>query len=383
MGTYADYLNTIKDINTINRERKNILNKISKLRDNRDILVIAADLTKNAPVSIDYTDILAVNDQLQNLSGKAIDIILETPGGLAEVVEDIVNLIRDRYERVGIIIPGYAKSAGTIFTMAGDEILMGDTSALGPIDAQIILGNGKRYSAHAFLEGIEKIKKTVDETKKLNATYIPILQNISPGEIQHCENAQCFSKSLVMDWLAKYKFKFWEKHSDGRPVTAEDRSKRAEEIASELTSQSKWLTHGRSIKIKDLEELRIKIIDYSKMPDLNDAITRYYTLLRMTFESTMIYKIFETQTSQIYRHLMPVSQGPEPGNSVVVEVSCKNCGANFKVQANLKAGIPIEPGNIPYPSSGDILKCPQCAIDHNLIGLKTQIESKTGRKVVQ
>ena len=383
MGIYADYLNTIKDLNTINQERKNILNKISQLRVNRDILVIAADLTKNAPISIDYTDILAASDQLENLSGTAIDIILETPGGLAEVVEDIVNLIRGKYERVGIIIPGYAKSAGTIFTMAGDEILMGATSALGPIDAQIILGNGKRYSAHAFLEGIEKLKKIVDETKKLNAAYIPILQNISPGEIQHCENAQCFSKSLVTEWLAKYKFKFWETHSDGLPVTSDERRKRAEEIASELTSQSKWLTHGRSIKIKDMEELRIKIIDYSKMPELNDAITRYYTLLRMTFESTMIYKIFETTTSQIYRHLMPVQPQPEAANSVTVELSCKQCGANFKIQANLKKGVPIEPGNIPYPSSGDILKCPNCGADHNLSGLKTQIESKTGRKIVQ
>ena len=180
MGVYADYLNNIKDMNTVDTERKKMLKKISELRGNRDILVIASNLSENkAPISIDYTDILPVYDQLQNLHGSAIDIILETPGGFAEVVEDIVKMIREKYEHVGIIIPGYAKSAGTIFTMAGDEILMGTTSALGPIDAQIMLANGKRYSADAFLKGIDDIKKVVDETKKLNAAYIPILQNIS------------------------------------------------------------------------------------------------------------------------------------------------------------------------------------------------------------
>jgi ClpP class serine protease len=84
--------------------------------------------------------------------------------------------------------------------MAGDEILMGKTSALGPIDAQMIYpGTGKRFSADALLEGLEKIKKEVLDTGKLNPAYIPILQNISPGEIQHCENAQAFSRTLVRE----------------------------------------------------------------------------------------------------------------------------------------------------------------------------------------
>ena len=200
MGIYAEYLNTISGSDNISSERKILLKKISKLRDGRDVLVIASDLSKyKVPISIDYTDILAVKDQLENLSGSAIDIILETPGGFAEVVEDIVETIRERYERVGIIISGYAKSAGTIFAMAGDEILMGKTSALGPIDAQITLANGKSYSADAFLKGLEVIKKIVDDASKLNAAYIPILQNISLGEIQHCENVQCLSKKLVTD----------------------------------------------------------------------------------------------------------------------------------------------------------------------------------------
>ena len=101
---------------------------------------------------------LPFSDQLSNLKKDSIDIILETPGGFAEVVEDMVRLIRHRYEKVGIIVPGYCKSAGTIFAMAGDEIFMGPMSALGPIDAQIMFNN-KRFSADAFLEGLEKSKK--------------------------------------------------------------------------------------------------------------------------------------------------------------------------------------------------------------------------------
>ena len=184
-----------------------MLAHIAQIRK-RDILVFASDLSENrAPITIEYPDLLPVQDQLENLSGEAIDIILETPGGIGEVVEDIVRLIRARYEKVGMIIPGYAKSAGTILAMAGDEILMGEGSALGPIDGQLLMANGKRFSADAFLDGFKKIKDEVEKTEKLNPAYIPILQNISPGEIQNCENIQCFSKHLVTEWLAQYKFK--------------------------------------------------------------------------------------------------------------------------------------------------------------------------------
>lgn len=244
------------------------------------------------------------------ISGDEIDIILETPGGFAEVVEDLVRLIRSRFNKVGIIVPGMAKSAGTIFTMAADEILMGATSALGPIDAQMS-SNGKRFSADAFLAGLDSIRKEAEKSKHLDIAYIPILQNISPGEIQHCENAQAFSRTLVTNWLKDYKFKFWTHHSStGAEVTEQDKIDRANAIATLLCNHGHWLTHGRSIQLSDLTGMRLQITDYSKTPELDDAITRYYTLLRMSFE-TNIYKIYETPTSQIYRSINTATPPPQ------------------------------------------------------------------------
>jgi len=383
MGVYAEYLNKFKNFEEITEERKKMLSKISRLRGNRDVLVLASDFSKvEAPIAIDYTDLLAVQDQLENLSGDAIDIVLETPGGMGEVVEDIVGLIRSKYEKVGMIIPGYAKSAGTILAMAGDEILMGMGSALGPIDGQLQLANGRRFSADAFLEGLEKIKNEVEGTKKLNPAYIPILQNISPGEIQNCENIQDFSKHLVTEWLAKYKFKYWDKHSDGRGVTEGERCSRAKEIATELCSQSRWLTHGRSIKIDDLEKLRVKITDYGKDAELNEAITRYYILLRMSFERSMTYKIFETADSQIYRFFAPMQPAPQDQKSLMIDGSCPKCKRKIKVQANLEKNVPLEEGATAYPISTDSVNCPECDEKINLLPLRQNIESQTGKKVV-
>lgn len=81
MGRYADYLTTLGGFDEIQTTRKGMLSEISSLRGGRDILVIASSLSSpNAPTGIDYTDLLPVQDQLENLSGGAIDIILETQG---------------------------------------------------------------------------------------------------------------------------------------------------------------------------------------------------------------------------------------------------------------------------------------------------------------
>ena len=332
-----------------------------------------------------YAGTNPVRNQDHCSNGNEIDIILETPGGFAEVVEDLVQLVRDKYEKVAIIVPGYAKSAGTIFAMAGDEILMGATSALGPIDAQIAFNN-KRFSAEAFLEGLDKIKEEIANKGKLNPAYIPILQNISPGEIQHCKNVQDFAKKLVIDWLVEYKFKYWNKHStNNEKVTEDEKQRRANQIADTLCKQSEWLTHGRSIKINDLENMKLLIDDYSNIPELNEAILRYYTLLRMSFE-TNIYKLFETIESQIYRFSVVSNQNIKKNNKNnlgIINFECPKCNHRYNIQANIEPNIPLQKGNIEYPVDNDMFKCQNCGQESNLKKARLEIEARSGKKVVK
>jgi len=384
VGIYAEYLDKSFDWPALNAERKKQLTRISQIRG-RPVLVFASALTKDAPIAIDYDDRVPFLDQLSGITGDKLDIILETPGGLAEVVEDMVKTIRGRFSEVAIIVPGWAKSAGTIMVMAADEIMLGPSSALGPIDAQIIQ-NGKRFAAHAFLQGLEKIKEEVSDTGQLNRAYIPILQNISPGEIQGCENALDFAKTLVTEWLCAYKFKFWETHSKtGLSVTQEEKQRRAEEIAKILCDHGHWLTHGRSITLSDLiaPPIRLMITDYSQLPELCDAIQRYFTLLKITFDTTNMFKVYETPASQIYRFVTPPSgQGPQPANLdvILVDFECPNCHTVTKLQANLKPGVPLQPDVVAFPAN-DMFICPSCKGNIHLGNLRKQIESQTKKHI--
>lgn len=382
MGIYAEYLDRNLDFAQLSTERKRQLKRISELRGDRDVLVYASDLAKpQAPVSIAYADLVPFSDQLANLTGSKLDLILETPGGSGEVAEDIIRALRSKYDQIGVIIPGWAKSAGTIIAMAADEILLEPASALGPIDAQIIW-QGKVFSAGALLEGLEKIKKEVADSGVLNKAYIPILQSVSPGEIEHARNAQDFAKTLVTDCLARFKFKTWQRHSStGSPVTDEEKRNRAEEIAGQLRDHGRWLTHGRSIKLDDFLRMRLQVENYADNSELADAIRRYHTLLRMTFD-TNVYKVFETPTSQIYRFIMPVGEvRQQQAVSLKFDLKCEKCQNVSRVQANLEPDEPLDAGHIPFPSDNK-LRCPKCGAEYDLSDLRRQIEMQTKKRVV-
>jgi ATP-dependent protease ClpP protease subunit len=385
MGYYTEYIDRKLNAPQLDDERKRQLRRISELRENRDILVYAADLDKpNTPpalLSIGYSDLVPFHDQLSNLKGSKLDLILETGGGSGEVAEDIVRSLHEKYEEVAVIVPGWAKSAGTIIAMAGDEILIEPASAFGPIDAQLSW-QGKVFSADALIEGMEKIKREVEATGALNRAYIPILQALSPGELQSAENALNFAKTLVTDWLARYKFKNWNTHSTtGIAVTEDEKKLRASEIATTLCDHKKWLTHGRSIKISDLEAMRLRITDYSQQPDLAEAIRRYHTLLQMTFDTTSIYKVFETKESQIFRFVVITAvPPPQDADAVILEVTCPKCSAVSKLQANLKKG-PLQAGHHRFPADNRF-KCPTCAAEIDITGVRRQIEVQSKKPVI-
>lgn len=383
MGYFSDYLGQKLSMDGLESERKKQLSHISKLRGGRDILVYAADLSKGIPdVTICYSDLLSVHDQVSNLKGKSVDLILETPGGSGQVAEDIVRILRYQYENVSVIVPGAAKSAGTIIAMSADEILMEPSlSSLGPIDAQLSW-QGKVFSAHALLKGFKKIKKEVAENQNnLNKAYIPILQAISPGELENARNALKFAEELVEEWLVEYKFSNWDIHSStGEPVTEKEKKNRASEIAALLCNHSNWRSHGKSIKLDDLEKMRLKITDYSQQQELAEAIQRYYALMQMTFSSS-IYKIFETVGSHIYKMQQDGSNKGQQAEVHMIDLECNNCKHSMKLQANLTPGTKALPNAILFPENNHI-KCPNCKADLNLTDLRDQIEKQTGKNIV-
>lgn len=208
-----------------------------------------------------------------------LTVVLNTPGGSAETVEKMVNIIRFHYEEVYFVVPDYAMSAGTIFCMSGDRIYMDYSSSLGPIDPQVF--NGKNWvPALGYLDKVEQLVEKSAKGELTEAEFL-ILQKIDLAELRSYEMARDLTVSLLKEWLVDYKFKNWDKHSStGKDVTANEKKVRAEEIAKLLGNNSLWQSHGRSIGIKTLTGiLKLRIEDYSKEPELRNLIRNYNDLI--------------------------------------------------------------------------------------------------------
>jgi ATP-dependent protease ClpP protease subunit len=384
----------------LRQQRVELIRKIQKLRG-RPLVIYSTNIEISGPgipAFVHPQDIVPMSEVLDSVEGDAVDFLLETPGGLAEVTVDIVNMLRPRFKRVAFIVPHFAMSAGTILVMSGDEILMDHRSSLGAIDPQFMGPDGRPQPAQAILTGIETIKKQVDENNgNLHPVYIPILRNVDPGKLQSALNASELSSKLVADWLVRYKFRDWNRHSvTGKPVTDEERKARAQEIAALLCHHQSWLSHARPIKISELEQMRFKITDYGKLPELQDAIWSLWVSLHFFMTASNVYKVYESESVEFYKIaviqsqpaqmaplpiLPPGAQGPvAQAQFVTAGVRC-SCGVNHKIQLNFLPNLPIQPGSEPFPKSG-FFTCRNCRTVHNLAGLKLQVEAATKRSVV-
>lgn len=209
-----------------------------------------------------------------------IYIILKTPGGSAEAVERYVNILRHHYATVNFIVPDYAYSAGTIFCMSGDNILMDYYSVLGPIDPQVQNKDNRWVAALGYLDKLNELLIKAQNKTMTDAEFV-VFKEFDLAEIRGYEQARDLTIDLLKRWLVKYKFKNWDNHESnetlkGQPVTQLQKEERAADVAKLLGDTSRWKSHGRPISMEILRsELKLKIEDFSLDKDLNELIRSY------------------------------------------------------------------------------------------------------------
>ena len=88
-----------------------------------------------------YIDIDDAEDVLRAInetpSGRPIEIVLHTPGGMVIAASQIATALADHDGPVTAVVPHYAMSGGTMIALAADEILLDAHAALGPVDPQL------------------------------------------------------------------------------------------------------------------------------------------------------------------------------------------------------------------------------------------------------
>ena len=169
-------------------------------------------------------------------------------------------------------------SAGTIFALSGNSIMMDYFSCLGPIDPQIEK-DGKLVPALSYLNQFEQLNEKAKAGTLTSAEY-SLLSKLDLGELYQFDQARELSCELLVTWLTKYKFKNWKKtETTKKPVTDDMKNQRAKKIADELSKTERWHTHGRGIDRGTLiNEINLKIEDYNEMEDIGGLVREYFEL---------------------------------------------------------------------------------------------------------
>ena len=240
-------------------------------------------------------DLLA--DLKEKENNKRLFFILTTGGGIIEEVERIVNVVRHFYQEVIFAVPNCAYSAGTVLCMSGDEIYMDFYSVLGPIDPQVPNKDGRYIPAQGYLDKVEEFVDKSRNDELTDAEYM-MLKEIDLANLRYYQQARELSIELLKKWLVQYKFKNWNEHrttNPGTPVTLEEKTARAADIAAELSDNNRWKSHGRGLDIKTLQELKLDIFDFEKDKDLSANLNKYYALVTDYMKQRKLGAFFHTR----------------------------------------------------------------------------------------
>lgn len=230
---------------------------------------------------------------------ETISVVLRSPGGSAETAERLVDVLRHHYKTVNFIVPDMAMSAGTIFCMSGDKIFMDYSSALGPIDPQVMAPDGSSYvPALGYLDKVEELTAK----PQLSPADVVLLKGIDLGRLALFEQAKNLSIDLLKKWLVEFKFKDWTNHRTnnvGAPVTPQEKEQRAAEVAADLADHMRWRSHGRALNVSRLRELRLDIDDYSNNAQMRDRIRRYNDLLTSHVDRQNLVFYFHSHHTEV------------------------------------------------------------------------------------
>jgi len=252
-------------------------------RDSRLIVFYSYDM-------LDHRDAEQFYEILNALKPtKNLDLMILTPGGSSAAAFKISRMCQDYTEKTQgkfcVIVPYYAKSAGTILALGADSIIMGPPSELGPIDPQHLdQQHGQGYvPLLALRDALSYIESRVSTDPNLAAMYWPLVKEAGIRSIgyydREVESSKQYAKILLENRMMR------------------DHPERAIEISTKLVDYYK--NHGHVIDRIEAEKQLGLVIE---QPDLEQwqlmwqLHETYDFIIRRELLKQRSIKIMETDT---------------------------------------------------------------------------------------
>jgi len=218
--------------------------------------------------SIERDDAVFFVDLLHSVDKDAnVDLMLHTGGGDIDAAEKLISLVRSRIGQKGhlrVVVPDYAKSAGTLMALGADLIVMSDASELGPIDPQITLDDGRgnriRHSVLSYLDAYQEHAGALRKNPADAVAHV-MLSKLDPATVKVFEAVKKRSLLFAENQLKFGMFRF--------------KSGNYTRIASALMDAERWQTHGQMIGWEAAQGIEL-LVEY--MDPMSDGWQDYWRL---------------------------------------------------------------------------------------------------------
>ena len=232
--------------------RKDIFKEISKNRG-RDIIAYVTSIRPNMACNMAADSIIPIIEQIEKIpeENREIDFLIISNGGDPITSLRIMSLLRERFDKIGVLLPYVAYSAATILALGADEIVMHPYSNLGPVDPQLTVSHNNekgitenmQFSSEDLRNYVDFIKTDVGITDQqhLVCAVQPLLKDVGTLPIGAAKRSQQLSLTLSEKMLG------W--HFDD--------SAKAKAIAKALNSS--YYHHGYAVGRKEAQSIGLPI----------------------------------------------------------------------------------------------------------------------------
>ena len=234
---------------------------------------------------IDRDDTAGFMELLHNIRPEEnIDLFLHTRGGDVDAAEKLMALVQAtvRGAQLRVIIPDFAKSAGTLMILGADAFIMSDSSEMGTIDPQIWADDGHgNVICHSVLSYLDAYKTHSEALREDPSDPVArlMLDKLDPTTLRHYEAIRDRARNFAEAQLKR----------KGRNFS---------KIASALLDITRWPSHGQMIKWQDVrDELELPVEYLPPRSEQWQAYWHLYCLLRLAVKDRQ--NIFESNYASL------------------------------------------------------------------------------------
>lgn len=301
--------------------RKSLFEQIENIRQ-RPLIAYVTSIRPNLSGQMAGDSIDHIIKQIQQIpmDKREIDFLVISNGGDPITSLRIITLLRERFDRISVLLPYVAYSAATILSLGADEIIMHPYSNLGPVDPQLNVSRQANNGQPAQLQfGSEDIRNYIDFVKTdvgitdqchLTSAFNALAAEVGPLPIGAAKRSQQLSLSLSIKML--------ETHM-------EDKSKAAS-IAKTLNTS--YYHHGYAVSRSEAQNIGLNItIPEQPLENLLWEIWQDYSSeMKCDHEFNMIAAIMADPTANAWINSanivnLPINTPPQIAQNIIASVA--------------------------------------------------------------